>query len=66
MLKANKYVQSIRILNLSLKELTLTAKNRGIKGYTRMFNDKLLSMLNTPEPIKGKNLSIKKTKYLET
>ena len=46
------------MLNLSLKELKLNAKNRGIKGYRSMSKDKLLSMLNTPEPIK-ENKSIK-------
>ena len=42
------------MLNLPLKELKLIANNWGIKGYTRMFKDKLLSMLNTQEPIKEK------------
>ena len=40
------------MLNLSLKELKLIAKNRDIKGYKVMSKDKLLSMRNTPEPIK--------------
>ena len=56
MLKANSYlkknVQSIRMLNLALKELKVIAKNRGIKVYKSMSKDKLFSMLNTPEPIK--------------
>ena len=42
------------MLNLPLKELKLIANNWVIKGYTRMFKDKLLSMLNTQEPIKEK------------
>ena len=46
------------MLNLSLKELKLLAKNRGIKGYNSMCKDKLLSMLNTQRPIK-ENKTIK-------
>ena len=42
------------MLNLSLKELKLTAKN---KGYKRMSDNRLLSILNVPEPIKKINLS---------
>ena len=40
------------MLNLSLKELELEAKNRGIKGYKSMSIDKLLSILHVSEPIK--------------
>ena len=40
------------MLNLSLKELKLVAKNRGIKGYKSMSKNKLIRMLNRPEPIK--------------
>ena len=47
-----KFVQSIRMLNLSLEQLKLIAKNRGIKGYKNMSKDKLLGTLNAPEPIK--------------
>ena len=32
------------MLNFSLKELKLVAKNRGIKDYKSMSKDKLLSM----------------------
>lgn len=42
----------IRVLNLSLKELELNVKNRGIKDYIRMSIDKLLSILDATEPIK--------------
>ena len=35
-----KFVQSIRMLNLSLEQLKLIAKNRGIKGYKNMSKDK--------------------------
>ena len=49
--------ESIRMRNLSLKELKLTAKNKGIKGYKRMSDNRLLSILNVPEPIKKINLS---------
>ena len=44
------------MLNLSLKELRLVAKNRGIKGYKSMSKSKLLSMINPPEPIKEKKI----------
>ena len=40
------------MLYLSLKELKLIAKNRDIKSYKSMSKDKLLSMLNAPEPVK--------------
>ena len=42
------------MLNLTLNELRLVAKNGGIKGYKNMSKDKLLIMLYTPEPIKEK------------
>ena len=42
----------IKVLNLSLKELELNVKNRGIKDYIRMSIDKLLSILDATEPIK--------------
>ena len=38
------------MLNLSLKELSLGAKSRGIKDYKSI--NKLLSILNTSEPVK--------------
>ena len=34
------------MVNLSLNQLKLIAKIRGIKGYERMFEDKLLGALN--------------------
>ena len=34
------------MLNLSLNELKLIAKSRGIKGYKSMSEDRLLSSLN--------------------
>ena len=40
------------MLNLSLKELELKAKNRGIKGYKSMSIDKLLSILDKSEQAK--------------
>ena len=42
------------MLNLSLNELKLIAKSRGIKGYKRMSEDRLLSTLNTTESAKKK------------
>ena len=40
------------MLNLSLKELKLIAKNRRINGHKSVSKDKLLSMINTSKPIK--------------
>ena len=37
------------MLNLSLKELKVIAKMRGIKGYKRMSEDEILSALNLSE-----------------
>ena len=36
------------MLNLSLNELKLVAKNRGIKGYKSMSKEKLLSVFSEP------------------
>ena len=38
--------------NLSLHELKLIAKTRGIKGYGRMSEDRLLSALNASKSVK--------------
>ena len=54
----------IKMLNLSLKELELKAKNRGIKDYKSMSIGKLLRILNTPKPIrKNKAKQIKTRKF---
>ena len=61
------------MIYLSLKESRQVAKNRGIKGYKSISKDKLLILLNTPEPIKD-NKPIKEiekkilmlAKYLKT
>ena len=37
------------MLNLSLSELKLIAKSRGVKGYKSMSEDRLLSALNASE-----------------
>ena len=47
-----KIVQYIRTLNLSLKELEIKAKNRGIKDHKSLSIDKLLSILNKSEQVK--------------
>ena len=39
------------MLNQSLNELKLIAKSRGIKGYKRMSQDRLLSVLNASESV---------------
>ena len=41
------------MLNLSLKELELKAKNSNIKGNKSISIDKLLSLLDASEPIKN-------------
>ena len=40
------------MVNLALNELKLNAKIRGIKGYERMSDDKLLSALNASKSVK--------------
>ena len=40
------------MLILSLNELKLIAKSRGIKGYKTMSKERLLSALNEPESVK--------------
>ena len=40
------------MLNLSLNELKLIAKSRGIKGYKNMSEERLLSSLNESESVK--------------
>ena len=49
-LKANNYefffLHSIKMLNISLKELILIAKNRNLNGYESMLEDKLLGIIN--------------------
>ena len=43
------------MLNLSLNELKLIAKSRGMKGYKCMSEDRLLSTLNSSESTKKKS-----------
>ena len=40
------------MLNLTLNELKLIAKSRGIKGYKSMSEERLLSSLNESESVK--------------
>ena len=40
------------MVNLSINELKLITKTRGIKGYERISEDRLLSALNESEPLK--------------
>ena len=44
---------SLDDLKLSLDELRLVAKNRGIKGYKSMSEERLLSVLSKPKLIKN-------------
>ena len=48
------------MLNLSLNELKLVAKKRGIKGYKSMSKERLLSALSESESVESKRL--KKTR----
>ena len=43
------------MLNLSLKELKLVAKSRGIIGYKSMSKERLLSALSESELVESKN-----------
>ena len=43
------------MLNLSLNELKLVAKSRGIKGYKRMSKEILLSALSKSKLVESKN-----------
>ena len=42
------------MLNLSLNELKLVTKSRGIKGYKSMSKERLLSALGEPELVESK------------
>ena len=42
------------MINLSLKELELKAKIRGIKGYKSISRDKLLSIFDKAQQLKKK------------
>ena len=48
--KKNFFVQSIKILNLSLNELKLIAKSRSIKDYKRKSEDELIKILSKLKP----------------
>ena len=50
------------MLNLSLNELKLVAKNRAIKGYKSMSKEKLLSALSTSESVESKIVLMMKDK----
>ena len=45
-MKKKNFVHSIKKLNLSLNELKLITKSRGIKGYISMSEERSLSSLN--------------------
>ena len=54
------------MLNLSLNELKLVAKIRGIEGNKSMSKDRLLSALSESESVESKNsFDDKKSKILE-
>ena len=50
------------MLKISPKELNVIAKMRGIKGYKSMSEDRLLSALNAPQPLKEIEKSFDDTK----
>ena len=54
-LKQFFFSDNISMLNLSLNELKLVAKSRGIKGYKRMFKEILLSALSESKLVESKN-----------
>ena len=45
------------MLNLSVKELKLFAKNGSFRGYKKMSTDELISSINESKPIKKAKLS---------
>ena len=54
------------MLNLSLNELKLIAKSRGIKGYKTMSEERLLSALNPLESMKESEAMPTSTKINKT
>ena len=50
MIKRTLFELDITMINLSLNELKLIAKNRGIKGYKSKSKDELTKILSEPEP----------------
>ena len=56
-IKKKKFVHSIKMLNLSLNELKLFSKSRGIKGHKSTSEERLVSSLNESKSVKesGKN-----------
>ena len=60
--KKISFFHSIKVVNLSLKELKVVAKIRGIKCYKSMSEDELLSTLNAPESLKESEKNFDDTK----
>ena len=54
-LKQFFFSDNIGMLNLSLNELKLVSKSRGIKGYKRMSKEMLLSALSESKLVESKN-----------
>ena len=50
MIKKTLFELDITMINLSLNELKLITKNRGIKGYKSKSKDELTKILSEPEP----------------
>ena len=53
------------MLKISLKELKLIAKSRGIKGYKSMSEDRLLSALNALESVKENEKNSKDIEFIK-
>ena len=49
------FFYNISMLELSLNELKLVAKSRGIKGYKSLSKERLLSALSKSESVESKN-----------
>ena len=54
------------MLSLSLNELKLITKSRGIKGYKSISKDRLLSALNESESVKENETILDPTKVNKT
>ena len=62
-IKNKSIFHDINMLNLSLNELKLVTKSRGIKDFKSMYKERFLSALNESEPIESeKNFDDKRLK----
>ena len=61
-----KLLTVIKVLKLSLNELKLIVKIRGIKGYKSMHENELLSALNASESVKENEKNSVDTESVKT